>query len=379
MRRKSPSRVSPRMNTNGGWTKAASTAASSTASGVSWRSSVSNLFFRYPELEPRRRPPKDTAELQRRYWESCRTIRRPRRSKSRPMSCPSIFGSRMTVTAAAGLLPPARSFARGCRFLGRIRTRPASNCCPPCRPPRALTGRKPDSLPLSGTSRRTQPPGRIQDRIRVYPLRRLVRHPTRGEPDCTDAEGPALREFLARGRTSCSRRKCANFPARSSAARRTPAGRRRDSRLDRRPDQVQLFHRILDHPQPQRLLPPQGLRRLRPGGCCSSRSAGSTAFPPAGNPAGTRFPASKTFMTGRQSTFLPYGWVPVDPYMGNSPCVTHIAFARINAANSAISILAVLDQYRMAANSDHCRTLTPASILADTRRFPARRTRMRQP
>ena len=37
-------------------------------------SSVSNLFFRYPELTPRRIPPKDTTQHDRAVWEICAAI-----------------------------------------------------------------------------------------------------------------------------------------------------------------------------------------------------------------------------------------------------------------------------------------------------------------
>src|SRR5207247_463995 len=38
--------------------------------------SVSNLFFRYPELNPRRIPPKNTAPLEKARWETCAAIKK---------------------------------------------------------------------------------------------------------------------------------------------------------------------------------------------------------------------------------------------------------------------------------------------------------------
>src|SRR6267378_7426303 len=39
-------------------------------------SSVSNLFFRYPELNPRRNPPKETAAFEKFIWETCTAIKK---------------------------------------------------------------------------------------------------------------------------------------------------------------------------------------------------------------------------------------------------------------------------------------------------------------
>ncbi len=39
-------------------------------------SSVANLFFRYPELNSRRTPPKPTASLEKAYWQNCVEIKR---------------------------------------------------------------------------------------------------------------------------------------------------------------------------------------------------------------------------------------------------------------------------------------------------------------
>ncbi len=68
-------------------------------------SSVANLFFRYPELGPRRRPAKDTADLQRRYWESCRAIKNAAIEQKTPYVLPKHFRCTMTVTVEDGAAP----------------------------------------------------------------------------------------------------------------------------------------------------------------------------------------------------------------------------------------------------------------------------------
>ena len=56
--------------------------------------SVSNLFFRYQELNPRRRPPKDMAGIARRYWESCTAIKKAAAEQKSPYVLPSDFKPR---------------------------------------------------------------------------------------------------------------------------------------------------------------------------------------------------------------------------------------------------------------------------------------------
>jgi transglutaminase-like putative cysteine protease len=68
-------------------------------------SSVANLFFRYPDLDPRRRPLKDTTDLQKRYWESCRAIKTAAIEQKTPYVLPKHFLTTMTVTVEAGAAP----------------------------------------------------------------------------------------------------------------------------------------------------------------------------------------------------------------------------------------------------------------------------------
>jgi transglutaminase-like putative cysteine protease len=68
-------------------------------------SSVSNLFFRYPELNPRRLPPKDTTKHDRMVWETCIAIKQAARAEKSPYVLPKRFHTTMTVTAKAGAAP----------------------------------------------------------------------------------------------------------------------------------------------------------------------------------------------------------------------------------------------------------------------------------
>jgi transglutaminase-like putative cysteine protease len=67
--------------------------------------SVSNLYFRYPELNSRRRPPKDTTALQKARLESCTAIKQAALAEKKPYVLPKRFHATMTVTAKPTAAP----------------------------------------------------------------------------------------------------------------------------------------------------------------------------------------------------------------------------------------------------------------------------------
>jgi len=68
-------------------------------------SSVSNLYFRYPELNPRRTPPKVTAELEKLRLETVRTIKNAALEEKKPYVLPKRFHVTMNVTAKPAAAP----------------------------------------------------------------------------------------------------------------------------------------------------------------------------------------------------------------------------------------------------------------------------------
>lgn len=65
-------------------------------------SSLSNLFFRHPELEMRRRPARDTTARQRAYLENARAIRKAAMAEGRPWVLPKRLKARMTLKVLPG-------------------------------------------------------------------------------------------------------------------------------------------------------------------------------------------------------------------------------------------------------------------------------------
>jgi transglutaminase-like putative cysteine protease len=67
--------------------------------------SVSNLFFRYPELYARRLPPKNSAAFDTRHWETCVAIKKEARAEKKPYVLPKRFRVSMAVKANADAAP----------------------------------------------------------------------------------------------------------------------------------------------------------------------------------------------------------------------------------------------------------------------------------
>lgn len=67
--------------------------------------SVSNLFFRYPQLTPRRRPPVDTAAVERHHLEICEAIEKAVQTEKKPYVLPKRFEITMTVTVSTNTAP----------------------------------------------------------------------------------------------------------------------------------------------------------------------------------------------------------------------------------------------------------------------------------
>jgi len=67
--------------------------------------SLSNLFFRYPELSARRSPPKDQAAIDQAHWETAMAIKQAARAQGKPYVLPKRFDVTMTVTAKESAAP----------------------------------------------------------------------------------------------------------------------------------------------------------------------------------------------------------------------------------------------------------------------------------
>ncbi len=70
-------------------------------------------------------------------------------------------------------------------------------------------------------------------------------------------------------------------------------------------------------------------------------------------------PGGKTIHDWTEIYIKPYGWIPVDPYMGIFAMQYFTGATPEQRREVRDFYFGGLDQYRMAANSDHCQTLSP--------------------
>ena len=71
------------------------------------------------------------------------------------------------------------------------------------------------------------------------------------------------------------------------------------------------------------------------------------------------FPGGKTIHDWTEIYIRPWGWIPVDPYMGIFATRYMNALTDKQKEEVRSFYFGGLDQYRMAANSDHCQELDP--------------------
>ena len=72
------------------------------------------------------------------------------------------------------------------------------------------------------------------------------------------------------------------------------------------------------------------------------------------------FPGGKTIHDWTEIYVRPWGWMPVDPYMGIFAMQYLKSLTPEERRGVRDFYFGGLDQYRMAANSDHCQNLMPA-------------------
>ncbi|HWY76716.1 MAG TPA: transglutaminase-like domain-containing protein, partial [Verrucomicrobiae bacterium] len=72
------------------------------------------------------------------------------------------------------------------------------------------------------------------------------------------------------------------------------------------------------------------------------------------------FPGDTTNHDWTEIYLAPYGWMPVDPYMGNYAMRYITTLTEADKREIRDFYFGGLDHYRMAANSDHSQQLTPA-------------------
>ncbi len=323
-------------------------------------SSVPNLFFRYPELNARRVPPRDTAGLERSRWETCVAIRKAAQAERRPYVLPKRFHATMAVTAAANAAPAGEiirawlPIPRRYPFQGDFQLLSTSS----------MAKRVADEQNPIRSLYLEQPA--LRDKKTLFSAAYAYTvcgvwfdlKPAEVRP-CNPSEA-ALKRFLAEGPH-------VRFTPGIRALSRQIVGPETNPCLKAR----KCYDWIADHLQYSYAIEYSTIRNLsdyclRNGyGDCGQKAllfitlCRLNGIPARWQSGWNTFPGETTIHDWSEIYLAPWGWLPVDPYMGVYATRYATSLDPEQRRELRDFYFGGLDQYRMAANSDHNQTLTP--------------------
>ena len=224
-------------------------------------SSVANLYFRYPELNPRRINGPDHTQFDKDILASCRAIKQATREQGTPYVLPKQFDVTMTVTADSDVVP-ASQIIRAWLPLPRmypyqtnfelISSSPtAKDIAPGDSPIR--------SIYFEQAAKAGQPTIFTIDYHYTHYGVWFDIDPKRVTP--FDGKDPAIAAFTQQAPSVVFTPEMQALSRQIVGTEKNPAIIAwKNLRLDRRKHPLQLRHRVLHHPQYQRLLPLAWLR-----------------------------------------------------------------------------------------------------------------------
>ena len=332
-------------------------------------SSVSNLYFRHTELETRRIKSKDTAAFEQAHLAACRAIRQAALTERKPYVLPKRFRNTMTVTVKADATPAGAvirawlPIPRWYPFQTDFELRASS--------PVAKEVNSRDSLirsvHLEKPARKGKPTTfEIEYEYTAYGVHFNLQ-PEEVRP--AELNDPTLLPFLRE--TTHVR----FTPEIRQLSREIVGDETNDLRKAKR-----CFDWIAGEIKYSFAIEYSTIRNIseycltkRYGDCGQEALLFITLCRLNGIPARWQsgwntFPGGKTIHDWCEIYLAPHGWMPVDPYMG----IWATRYARTLTPEEQREVrdfyFGGLDQWRMAANGDHCQELYPPkkSLRSDT-------------
>ncbi|HPC61371.1 MAG TPA: transglutaminase domain-containing protein [Verrucomicrobiota bacterium] len=323
-------------------------------------SSVSNLFWRYPELNPRRMPPKDTRALEKARWEHCVAIRQAAVAEKKPYVLPKRFRMTMKVTAKPGAapagemvrawLPIPREYPFQTDFTLITSTPRAIQVAPADSPIRSVF--------LEQPARKNQ--ATVFEVVYDYTTYGVWFQVDPALVKPCDREDPVFETYTREAPHVV-------FTPEIRALSETIAGSETNGFL-----KAKMFHDwIAENIQYSYAIEYSTIRNIsdycrarRYGDCGQEALLFITLCRLNGIPARWQsgwntFPGAKSIHDWAEIYLPPYGWMPVDPYMGIFAMRYATSLSPDQRRDIRDFYFGGLDAYRMAANSDHNQDLTP--------------------
>jgi transglutaminase-like putative cysteine protease len=322
--------------------------------------SVSNLFFRYPELRARRLPPKNNASLETHQWETCEQIKKQALATHSPYVLPKRFQITMTVSANAGAAPNGEIIRAWLPIPRHYPFQTDFNLISASSPPKNIDDESSSvrSLYLEEAARKDKP---TEFKIRYdYTTKGVWFDPKPEETRPWDQNDPLLKEFT---------KETAHVqftPEVRSLSEQIAAGETNPCKKARK-----FYEWIADNIKYSFAIEYSTIRNIseycrsrRYGDCGQEALVFITFCRLNGIPARWQsgwniFPGAKSNHDWTEIYLAPYGWVPVDPYMGIYATRYATTLNPRQKRELRDFYFGGLDQYRMIANSDHNQTLTP--------------------
>jgi len=326
-------------------------------------SSVSNLYFRYPELEARRVKPKDTTKFEKARLAAVQSIKQAALAEKKTYVLPKRFHCTMTVTAKAEAAPDGETIRAWLPIPRQY----------PFQADFELLSAKPSAKEINGcdSSIRAaylEAPARAGKSTKFTVEYDYTAYGVRFEivPEnikAADPKDPALSPFLREGPHVA-------FTPEIRALSREIVG---DETIDFRKAK-KCYDWIANQIKYSYATEYSTIRniseycRTKQYGDCGQEAllfitlCRLNGIPARWQSGWNTFPGGKSIHDWCEIYLGPYGWMPVDPYMG----IWAMRYARTLTPEQQREVrdfyFGGLDQWRMSANSDHNQTLSPLKI-----------------
>ncbi len=333
-------------------------------------SSVSNLFFRYPELVSRRNPPRDETKLDHDTLDCVRAITQAARAAKKPYVLPKRFRASMTVTAAADAAPDGETISAWLPIPRLYPFQTDFELLSTSSPVKHLDDESSPirSVELEQPARKGQPTRfQIQYAYTIQGVQ-FGLDPAATQPLSAEAKRE-LAPYLAEAPHVV-------FTPEIRELSRQIAGTETNLCVKAR----KFYDWIADHILYSYAIEYSTIRNI--SDYCRSRGYGDcgqeallfitlcrlNGIPARWQSGWNTFPGGKTIHDWSEIYLAPYGWVPVDPYMGIYAARYATSLTPAERQEIRDFYFGGLDQYRMAANMDHCQQLKPPkrSMRSDT-------------
>ncbi|HEV2394035.1 MAG TPA: transglutaminase-like domain-containing protein [Verrucomicrobiae bacterium] len=323
-------------------------------------SSVKNLFFRYPELESRRVPPKDTTVSQKARLETCLAIQRAAIAEKKPYVLPKRFHITLNVTAKANAAPAGQIIRAWLPIPREYPFQRDFDLLSASPKPARIDARESAirSIFMGQPARKDRPTEfRIEYDYTCYgvsfaPKPELVK--------ASNPNDPLLSPFTREGPHLVF------TPELRKLSTQIVGGETNPCLVAKR-----CYDWIATHIQYSLAIEYSTIRNI--SDYCRTKGYGDcgqeamlfialcrlNGIPARWQSGWNTFPGNEDIHDWSEIYLAPYGWVPVDPYMGIFAMQYATALSAVQRREIRDFYFGGLDQYRMAANSDHCQTLVP--------------------